>query len=86
MRQFGVCLKPTLRSILREYITQMGAVQRVSELCPATIFDDDLYVLPTDDGEQGHRFFPPHISTSLYKPVTKVNKEYHKRHKFLDKF
>jgi len=57
----------------------MGTEQRVSELCLAAIFGDDLFVLPTDVGEQGRRFFPPHISTSLYKPVTKVNKEYHKR-------
>jgi len=58
---------------------KMGTGQRVSELCPAAIFGDDLYVLPTEVGEKGHRFFPPHISTTLYKPVTKANKEYHKR-------
>jgi hypothetical protein len=55
----------------------MGTEQRVSELCPAAIFGDDLYILPTDVAEQGHRFFPPRISTALY--VTKVNKEYRKR-------
>ena len=79
MGQFGICLKPTLRWILQEFVMKMGTEQRVSELCQAAIFGDDLYVLPTDVGEQGHSHYPPHISSALYKSVTKVNKKYHKR-------
>ena len=53
---------------------KMGAGQRVSELCPAAIFDDDLYVLPADVGEQTATsslpIFPLHC-TSLLRRSTK---------------